>query len=56
MENELLEYENKDNDENIKIDIIKENKIKISLIRELKEKDPKIEINIENKNRKINIR
>jgi len=53
IEEELLEYENKGNIDNISMDIIEEDKDQKSIIKELKEKEPKLSFNIENKDGKI---
>ena len=53
IEEELLEYENKDNKDNVPMDIMEEDKDKKSIIKELKEKEPKLSLNIENKEGKI---
>ena len=53
IENELQEYENKENKDNIPMDIIEEEKDKKTMIKELKEKEPKLSFNIENKDGKI---
>ena len=59
IEDELLEYENKENLENIEnkddieMNVVEEDKYKKSLIQELKEKEPKLSFNIENKEGKI---
>ena len=54
IEDELLEYENKENMENIPMDIIEEeNKDMKTIIKDLKEKEPNLSFNIENKEGKI---
>jgi len=53
IEEELLEYENEEKNDNVKMDIVEENKDRKSIIKELKEKEPKLSFNIENKEGKI---
>ncbi len=55
IEEELLEYENKENKDEILMDIVEEDKDKNINIKELKQKEPKLSFNIENKDGKINI-
>ena len=58
IEKELLEYENKENKENncnMPMDIVEEEKDKKSIIKELKEKEAKLSLNIENKEGKITL-
>ena len=58
VEEELLEYENKENKENncnMPMDIVEEEKDKKSIIKELKEKEAKLSLNIENKEGKITL-
>ena len=53
IDNELQQYENKENRDNISMDIVEEEKDKKTLIKELKEKEPKLTIKIENKDGKV---
>ena len=58
VEEELLEYENKENKENncnMPMDIVEKEKDKKSIIKELKEKEAKLSLNIENKEGKITL-
>ena len=55
VEEELLEYENKENNCNMPMDIVEEEKDKKSIIKELKEKEAKLSLNIENKEGKITL-
>ena len=47
IEEELLEYENKENRTNELMDIVEEEKDKKSLVKELKEKEPKLSFNLQ---------
>ena len=55
IDNELQQYENKENRDNISMDIDEEEKDKKTLIKELKEKEPKLSFKIENKDGKIDL-
>ena len=58
IEKELLEYENKENKENncnMPMDIVEKEKDNKSIIKELKEKEAKLSLNIENKEGKITL-